>query len=60
MDIATEITETKKKQAETVEQLKKLRQQFQQQEQQLIQEIIRLDGEIRGFSRLSKDGDKGK
>lgn len=60
MDITKELTESKKKQAEAVDQLNKLRQQFQQQEQALLQEILRTDGEVRLLQRLSDNGNKGK
>ncbi len=60
MDIANELTEVRKKQQEAVTQLNQARQQFQQDEQARLQEILRLDGEIRLLQRLSDNGDKPK
>jgi len=60
MDIQKELEGTVEKQKEAVEKLNQLRQEFQQQEQQLLQEILRLDGEARGFNRLINNGNKDK
>jgi len=60
MDAQKELAKAKKKQVETVGQLNKLRQQFEQQEQQLLQEILRLDGEARMLNRLSDNGKQSK
>jgi len=58
MDITKELQEVKTRQKETVERLNQLRQQFQQQEQQLLQEALRLDGEVRLLTRMGENGDK--
>jgi len=55
MEIQKELKETVAKQKEAVEKLNQLRRQFQQQEQQLLQEVLRLDGEIRVLNRLNGD-----
>jgi len=53
MDIAKELQEAKQKQVETVKRINDL----ERQRQQLIQEALRLEGEIRLLSRLSENGD---
>lgn len=58
MDIETELKNTVAKQKEAIEKLNQLRQQFQQDEQNLLQEILRLDGEVRLLQRLGSNGDK--
>jgi len=54
MDISKELTEAKRKRQEIVNQINE----SDRQKQQLIQEALRLDGEVRTLERLSKDGDK--
>ena len=56
MDITKELKEAKQRREEVVAQIN----QAKQQEQALLQEALRLDGEVRMLERLSKDGDKGK
>jgi len=55
MDITKELTEAKQRRQETVNQINQLK----QQEQALLQEALRIDGEVRTLERLSKD-DKPK
>ena len=56
MDITKELKEAVEHRAEVVEQLN----QIKSEEQQILQELLRLDGEVRLLERLSKDGDKPK
>ena len=56
MDIKQELEATRKRQQDIVEQINQLK----EKEQQLLQEALRLDGEVRLLARISKDGDKGK
>jgi len=53
MDIIKELAETKQRRAQAVESLNQLK----AEEQQVLQEILRLDGEVRMAERLSKSGD---
>ena len=56
MDIEKELEEAKKKQAEVVNQINDLANHINEcatQRQQLFQEAHRLEGEIRGFTRLA-------
>jgi len=56
MDITKELAETKHRREEIVAQINEMG----QQRRNLIQEALRLDGEVRMLERLSKDGDKPK
>jgi hypothetical protein len=56
MDITQELKEAVERRAKAVERLN----QIKADEQETLQEILRLDGEVRGFTRLSKNGDKPK
>lgn len=56
MDITKELKEAIERRAAAVEQLNQLK----AQEQETLQELLRMDGEVRLLSRLSKDGDKPK
>lgn len=59
MDIATELKAAKERQQGLVAQFNNVKQQqaeLQQTEQQLLQELLKLEGEIRLLHRLSKDG----
>ena len=56
MELKEELESTRKRQQDIVKQINQL----EEQKQQLLQEVLRLDGEIRLLARLSKDGDKGK
>lgn len=51
MDISKALGEARAKQQEVVNELNQL----EARKQQLIQEALRLDGEIRAFSRLNGD-----
>jgi len=51
VDIAKELQETQKRQKDIVGRI----QQLEQERQQLIQEALRLDGEVRALTRLSKE-----
>ena len=54
MDITKELKETVERRAEALERLNQLK----AQEQEVLQEILRIDGEVRLLQRLSKDGNK--
>lgn len=54
MDIKSELKEAGEKRAQLLQQLNQLK----QQEQEVIQELLRIDGEVRLLQRLSKNGDK--
>lgn len=54
MDLTKELTEAKRKREQVVAQINQLK----QQEQALLQEALRIDGEVRLLERLSKDGDR--
>lgn len=54
MDVTKELKEAKERRVQIVNQINQLK----QQEQALLQEALRLDGEVRMLERLSKDGDK--
>jgi len=56
MDILKELKEAKQHREQVVAQINELA----QQRQALLQEALRLDGEVRTLERLSKDGDKPK
>ena len=57
MDITKELKETVERRAEAVERLNRIK----AQEQETLQELLRIDGEVRLLQRLSKNGDnKGK
>ena len=56
MDITKELEATKQRRGQTVERLN----QVKSEEQQILQELLRIDGEVRLLERLSKDGDKPK
>lgn len=76
MDIATELQNAKERQKEVINQInqlperqpvleleKKLAQAqavLEGKQQPLLQEILRLEGEVRLLQRLSKDGEKAK
>ncbi len=63
MDIAKEREELKKRQQGIVEQINQVASQMQNLEarrQELLQEALRLNGEVRLLERLSKDGNKPK
>ncbi len=51
MDIAKELEQAKKNQKAIVERI----QQLEQEKQTLLQEALRLDGEIRALDRLNKE-----
>lgn len=53
MDIATELKKAIETRAKTVDRLNQLK----TQEQECLQELLRLDGEVRLLQRLSKDGE---
>jgi len=52
MDIKTEITDAQKRQQEVVDQINALK----QQEQLLLQEALKIEGEIRILKRMDGDG----
>jgi len=54
MDITKELKEAVERRAEAVERLN----QIKAQEQETLQELLRIDGEVRLLQRLSKDGGK--
>ena len=56
MDIVKELEDAKKRREEIVNQINELA----QQRQVLLQEALRLDGEVRAYERLSKDGNQSK
>jgi len=56
MDITKELKEAQQRRGQTVERLN----QIKSEEQQILQELLRLDGEVRLLERLSKDGAKPK
>lgn len=56
MNLVDELAEAKQRRIEIVAQINHLK----QQEQVLLQEALRLDGEVRMLERLSKNGDKPK
>jgi hypothetical protein len=60
LDIVKERELIKDKQQKAVSQLNQLRQQFQQQEQNLLQEILRLDGEARLLNRLDGNSEAAR
>jgi len=49
MDIQQELEEAKKKRREVVDQLNEM----DEQKQMLLQEVLRLDGEVRALERLA-------
>lgn len=51
MDIAKELEEAKRKREETINKIN----QVVQEHQQLLQELLRLDGETRALERVSKN-----
>jgi len=53
MDIKTELQEARQKQVQTVNRINEL----DAERQQLLQEALKLEGEIRALARLSSDGD---
>lgn len=53
MDIEKELTEAKKRQVEVVNEINAC----EQRKQELLQEALKLEGEIRGFTRLAKGKD---
>lgn len=54
MDITKELAEAKERRVQIVNQINQLK----QQEQALLQEALRIDGEVRMLERFSKDGEK--
>ena len=54
MDIVKELQEAKQRRQQALAQINELK----QQEQIILQEALRLDGEIRMLERLSRNGDK--
>lgn len=54
MDITKELKEAVERRGEAIQRLN----QAKAQEQEVLQEILRIDGEVRLLQRLSKDGDK--
>ena len=54
MEITKELKEAIERRAETLNQLNALK----AQEQEAIQELLRMDGEVRLLQRLSKNGNK--
>ena len=56
MDITKELQDAKARREEIVKQINQLK----QQEQNLLQEALRVDGEVRMLERLSKDGDQAQ
>lgn len=54
MDITKEVKDTIERRARTLDRLNHLK----AQEQDCLQELFRLDGEVRALERVSKDGDK--
>ena len=51
MELKEELESTRKRQQDIVQQINQL----EEQKQQLLQEVLRLDGEVRLLTRLSKD-----
>ena len=51
MDIQKELTEAKRKREEIVEEIN----QKEQERQMLLQEALRLDGEVRALERMAKE-----
>ena len=61
MDIATALDEAKTNRQQLMAQINELQEnqrQLEQRKQTLIQEALRLDGEVRALARLSENGDK--
>ena len=56
MDISKELEEAKKKQVEVVNEINAL----EQRKQSLIQEALKLEGEIRALTRLVNKKDNGQ
>ena len=56
MDITKELAQAQERRAETVNRLNALR----AQQQEVLQEVLRIDGEVRLLQRLSQNGDKPK
>lgn len=56
MDMTKELKEAVERRAQVLQQFNKLK----AQEQDTLQELLRLDGEVRLLERLSKDGEKPK
>lgn len=59
MNIEQELEEAKKKRVETINEINAIeqqRQRLEEQKQQLLQEVLRLDGDIRTLDRLAKSG----
>ena len=54
MDISQELKAATERRAETVNRLNELK----RQEQDILQELLRIDGEVRLLQRLSKNGTK--
>ncbi len=56
MDIAKLLEETKLKQKQLVDQMNML----EQQKQQILQEVLKLEGEVRVLQKLTKEESNGK
>lgn len=56
MEVVKELEEAKKRREEIVNKINELA----QQRQILLQEALRIDGEVRMLERLSKDGNQSK
>jgi len=56
MDLVKELAEARQNKQEIINQIREL----DQQRQQLLQEGLRLEGEVRTLERLSRNGDKPK
>jgi len=56
MDLVKELAEARQNKQEIINQIREL----DQQRQPLLQEALRLEGEVRTLERLSRNGDKPK